>query len=365
MNVALQYGISGRTASAVAESAERAIMEGRLPPGGLLTPVRGLAGALGISAATVAAAYRTLRVRGLVAGEGRRGTRVVLRPPLLLRRPPVVAPGARDLAEGNPDPAWLPDLRAALRRPPGPSGLYGGPTFLPALRRLAARQLEQDHIPAASLAVVGGAMDGVERVLQAHLRAGDRIAVEDPGYAGVLDLVGAMGLVPQPVPLDDFGVRPEAVESAVAAGARAVVLTPRAQNPTGAAFDEERARALRTLLDRHPDVLLIEDDHAGPVAGTPALTLAHPRKPRWAVVRSVSKSLGPDLRLALLAGDATTVARHQDGETLMTDGPYAETKEMLAGVFVIDADDLDTALEQAARMPSSEYGAVEVRPSWG
>jgi len=316
MNVALQYGIAGRTASALAQSAERAIMEGRLPPGGLLPSVRALADALGISAATVAAAYRTLRVRGLVAGEGRRGTRVVLRPPLLLRRPPVVTAGARDLAEGNPDPAWLPDLRPALRRAPGPSGLYGGPSFLPALRTLAARQLAQDHIPIASLAVVGGAMDGVERVLQAHLRPGDRIAVEDPGYAGVLDLAGALGLVPQAVSLDDFGVRPEALQSALAAGARAVILTPRAQNPTGAAFDEDRARALRTVLDRHPDVLLVEDDHAGPVAGTPALTLAHARKPRWAVVRSVSKSLGPDLRLAILAGDATTVARVEGRQAL-------------------------------------------------
>jgi DNA-binding transcriptional MocR family regulator len=316
MNVSLQYGISGRTASALAQSAERAIMQGRLPPGGLLPSVRALAHALGISAATVAAAYRTLRVRGLVAGEGRRGTRVVLRPPLLLRRPPVVTPGARDLAEGNPDPAWLPDLRSALRRPPGPSGLYGRPSFLPALRTLSARQLGQDDIPTASLAVVGGAMDGVERVLQAHLRPGDRIAVEDPGYAGVLDLVGAMGLVPQPVPLDDSGVRPEALASALAAGAQAVILTPRAQNPTGAAFDDDRARALRAILDRHPEVLLVEDDHAGPVAGTPALTLAHPRKARWAVVRSVSKSLGPDLRLAILAGDATTVARVEGRQAL-------------------------------------------------
>jgi DNA-binding transcriptional MocR family regulator len=316
MNVSLQYGIGGRTASAVAQSAERAIMEGRLPPGGLLPSVRALADALGISAATVAAAYRTLRVRGLVAGEGRRGTRVVLRPPLLLRRPPVVTPGARDLAEGNPDPAWLPDLRPALRRAPGPAGLYGRPSFLPELRTLSARQLGHDDIPTASLAVVGGAMDGVERVLQAHLRPGDRIAVEDPGYAGVLDLVGALGLVPQPVPLDDFGMRPEALESALAAGARAVILTPRAQNPTGAAFDEDRARALRTILDRHPEVLLVEDDHAGPVAGTPALTLAHARKARWAVVRSVSKSLGPDLRLAILAGDATTVARVEGRQAL-------------------------------------------------
>ena len=310
MNVISQYGISGHGASAVAESAERAIAQGRLAPGSLLPPVRALAAALGLSAATVAAAYRTLRIRGLVSGEGRRGTRVVLRPPLPVRRtPPIVAPGARDLAEGNPDPVLLPDLRRALRGLPSRSSLYGDPALLPALRRLATRQLTKDGIPTAHVAVVGGAMDGVERVLQAHLRPGDRVAVEDPGYTGVLDLVPVLGLVPEPVAVDDFGPRPPALEAALEAGARAVIVTPRAQNPTGAAFDLDRARDLRALLDRHPDVLLVEDDHAGPVAGAPALTLAHPRKPRWAVVRSVSKSLGPDLRLAVLAGDATTLSR--------------------------------------------------------
>jgi DNA-binding transcriptional MocR family regulator len=316
LNVTTQYRIQGHTASQVAASVEHAILEGRLAPGALLPPVRALAAALGLSAATVAAAYRTLRIRGLVAGEGRRGTRVVLRPPLPVRRPPMIGAGARDLAEGNPDPALLPDLRRPLRALPARSALYGDAGVLPALRRLAARQLEHDGIPAASLAILGGAMDAIERVLQAHLRPGDRVAVEDPGYTGVLDLVGALGLVPEPVALDDLGARPGALELALRAGARAAILTPRAQNPTGAAFDEARARQLRALLDRHPDVLLVEDDHAGPVAGTPAFTLAHPRKPMWAAVRSVSKSLGPDLRLAVLAGDGTTVARVEGRQAL-------------------------------------------------
>ena len=110
-------------------------------------------------------------------------------------------------------------------------------------------------------------MDGVERVLQAHLRRRSRRR-RRPGLRGRARPRGRDGAVPQPMSLDDFGVTPEALESALAQGARAVIFTPRAQNPTGAAFDEERARALRAALDRHPDVLLVEDDHAGPVAGT-------------------------------------------------------------------------------------------------
>jgi DNA-binding transcriptional MocR family regulator len=316
MNVSLQYGITGRTASAIAASAEKAVTDGRLAPGALLPPVRTLAQALGVSAATAGAAYRTLRVRGLVAGEGRRGTRVVLRPPVLVRRPPPVAAKSRDLAEGNPDPALLPDLAPVLRRVRSRSGLYGEPNPLPALRGIAERQLARDGIPAEALTIVGGAMDGVERVLLAHLRPGDRVAVEDPGYAGVLDLMGALGLVPEPVAMDDSGVRPEVLAAALASGVRAVILTPRAQNPTGAAFDDDRARALRAVLDRHRDVLLVEDDHAGPVAGAPALTLVGSRLSRWAVVRSVSKSLGPDLRVAILAGDPTTISRVEGRQAL-------------------------------------------------
>src|SRR6266481_3551188 len=130
MDVLIRYGISGASASAVAASVERAILEGRLPPGAALPPVRALAARLRLSPATVAAAYRTLRIRGLVAGKGRRGTRVVLRPPLPVRPAPVIGPGLRDLAEGNPDPALLPDLRPVLRALPARSALYGAPSVM-------------------------------------------------------------------------------------------------------------------------------------------------------------------------------------------------------------------------------------------
>ena len=317
MSVPVQYSISGRSASQVAESVEQAVRRGHLGPGGNLPTVRALARRLGLSPATVAAAYRVLQSRGLVTGQGRRGTRVAFRPPLVTPRLEGEVPeDLVDVATGNPDPALLPPWGPVLGALPRKPLLYNVAAHRPALIRLASREFEADAIPTGAVAVVGGAMDGIERVLQAHLRPGDLVAVEDPGYSGVLDLLGALGLVPEPVALDDEGVRPEALATAVARGARAVVLTPRAQNPTGAALTPSRARRLRALLDEHPAVLVVEDDHAGPVAGVPALTVCHRRRERWAVVRSVSKWLGPDLRLALLAGDPTTVGRVEGRQAL-------------------------------------------------
>lgn len=65
---------------------------------------------------------------------------------------------------------------------------------------------------------------------------------------------------------------------------------------------------------------------------------------------------------ALHGTDSATTVRVRSGETLTTDGPFAETKEALAGFYLIDVPDLDDAIKVAAELPGSWYGSVEVRP---
>jgi hypothetical protein len=68
----------------------------------------------------------------------------------------------------------------------------------------------------------------------------------------------------------------------------------------------------------------------------------------------------PGVRMA--PPKSATTVRIRDGKRLVQDGPYAETKEMLAGMLTIDVPDLDAALEWAARSPAASYSSVEVRP---
>jgi DNA-binding transcriptional MocR family regulator len=310
-----QYQIRGTTAREIAASVEAAIREGLLVAGAKLPTVRELASQLGTSPGTVNSAYRILGQRGLVIAEGRRGTRVAPRPavraPEHRLRAPGPPPGIRDLAAGLPDPELLPDVEAALARIDVDSklglGWLEGPD--PQLLELAAASYEADGLPGDSIAVVGGAFDGVERVLQAHLRPGDRVIVEDPTYPSIRDILLALGLVAVPVPVDDFGLLPDAFEARLRQGVDAVTIVPRAQNPVGAAMDRERMAALQRLIEPHPEVLLVEDDHAGLVSGAPFSTLVTPTARHWAVIRSTSKTLHPDLRLSLMAGDESTVAR--------------------------------------------------------
>lgn len=312
----VQKWITGSTAAAIAASVERALHAGRARPGDRLPTIRALARRLDVSSATVAAGYTLLRTRGLLAGQGRQGTRIASRPltPVVLPAPAVPA-GTVDLATGNPDPALLPSLDTALRAIRSEARVYGDEPQLRALVAFAMREFDGDGVPSRAVTVVSGALDAVERVFREHLRPGDRVGLEDPSFPGLIDLVMASGLIPVPFGLDDEGPVPQELEGALRRRCRAVVVTPRAQNPSGAAISARRAVDLRGVLRGFPDVVLIENDYAAPIAGAPAVTLVDASR-RWAVVRSTSKFLGPDLRVALMAGDDFTSARVQGRQAL-------------------------------------------------
>jgi hypothetical protein len=87
------------------------------------------------------------------------------------------------------------------------------------------------------------------------------------------------------------------------------------------------------------------------------------QKAVYAAYQAINETPGVSPGLWLEAPEAATTVRVQDGKTLTTDGPFVAIKEALGGYLVFEADDLDAAIELAARIPSARMGgAVEVRP---
>jgi len=85
--------------------------------------------------------------------------------------------------------------------------------------------------------------------------------------------------------------------------------------------------------------------------------------PRWNDLFGWMSEQGIDVSGLELEDPANArVVRVQDGETLVTDGPYVETKELLGGYFLADCRDLDQAIELAERVPVADKGSVEIRP---
>ena len=301
--------ITGRSAADIAASVRALIERGALHPGDPLPPVRNLADNLGVNRNTAVAAYRQLTAAGMVVTRGRGGTHVA-------DRSAVAQEGfaadsvLRDVATGNPDPDRIPDHSRALASMAGRPVLYGEPVMDPALERWARAWMRAD-LGAADLrlTITSGAADAVERLLAQALVRDDAVALEDPCFLTSIHTVRVGGYRAVPVPVDDEGMTVEGLRTAVDQGVRAIVCTPRAQNPTGASLTEARAAELRAVLREHPYVLVIEDDHFSMLSRRPFHSLIGPEHRRWALVRSVSKFLGPDMCLAVTASDPDTAER--------------------------------------------------------
>lgn len=306
---AIEERLDRPTARGLAHAVSRAIGDGVLAPGDQLPPIRTVAEQLGLSPTTVSAAWATLARSGTIQTRGRRGTVVMERhdvgPSRYRRALDVGTLFALDLSTGTPDPELLPDLRPALRRVERavqPSRYLDDPV-LPALAELLRADWPFEP---ARLMVVDGAMDALQLIVAGHVRFGDRVAVEDPAFPPLLDLLEAVGAAAVPVGLDDDGPKPADVRDAVDAGSRVLFIQPRAQNPTGASLTEKRVAELARIL-RTADLLVVEDDSAGAVASSAVLSLGQHLPEKTIHVRSFSKSHGPDLRIAAIGGPARVV----------------------------------------------------------
>jgi len=107
-------------------------------------------------------------------------------------------------------------------------------------------------------------------------------------------------------------------------------------------------------------LLLRHTPDAGPAEGTPELDA---EMTQWGELMGELNASGEFVAAHGLDTEATaTTVRIREGEELVTDGPFAETKESFFSYIIIDVADLDAALAWAKRMPNATYGSVEVRP---
>lgn len=299
--------IIGASAGAICDSVRYLVSAGRLQSGDPVPPIRDLAAELGVHRNTVAAAYRMLVAAGVAETHGRRGT--VITSLLHLEGETAVHTELVDLSSGNPDPALLPDVGAALSQIDYRMQMYGSPVVDPRLARWARNSLTPELGGSFEISVTHGAVDAVERLLTAHLTRGDLVAVEDPCFYASEGTVRLNGFRAASVNVDAEGLEPKALRAALDEGARAVIVTPRAHNPTGVSLTAERAREIRSVLQRYPHVLVIEDDHFSAISRHSYHRITPPTTQRWALVRSVAKFLGPDLRVAVVASDRGTAER--------------------------------------------------------
>src|SRR5436190_5681994 len=259
--------VDDRSAKGIALALSAGIDRGVLRAGEQLPPIRRVARDLQVAPATISAAWSQLARAGLIETDGRRGTRVreTSVGPRRYRRALDSRAGYRvDLSTGLPDPRLLPDLHAAMQRVPRDATLhsYLEDPVVPALREV----LEESWPNAVeALTVVDGAMDAHSQFVAAHLRFGDRVAVEQPCFPPLLDLLEMAGVVPLGVGYDAEGPVVDEVVAGLNAGAKVLFFQPWGQNPSGRSLSQPRASELAAALEKR-DLVVVEDDSAG---GTP------------------------------------------------------------------------------------------------
>ncbi|WP_030199028.1 PLP-dependent aminotransferase family protein [Streptomyces sp. NRRL S-87] len=374
---------------ALADGIRLLVLEGRVPVAARLPAERELAAALSVSRTTVAAAYEALRGEGFL--ESRRGagswTSVPAGNPLPARGleplPPESLGSLIDLgcaALPAPEPWLTRAVQGALEELPPYAHTHGDyPAGLPALRRMLAERYTARGIPTMpeQIMVTTGAMGAMDAICHLFAGRGERIAVESPSYANILQLMRAAGARLVPVAMTDgLGGWDLPVWRQVLrdAAPRLAYVVADFHNPTGALADEEQRRALVEAARSAGTVLVVdetmielhlEDDLEMPrpvcsfdPAGSSVITVGSASKAFWAGMRIGWVRAAPDVIRSLVAARAyadlgTPVLEQLAVNWLMRTGGWEQAVELRR----VQARDNRDALVAAVRreLPDWEF----------
>ena len=300
------------------DNIRQAISDGRLAPGARLPSIRALASELALARGTVETVYARLSGEGVIVAQGSRGT--IVSPAMEARpRPPAAEPlSARSAAptlaipfhvglpalDLFPHAAWARLMIQAARRLPNRAPHYPAPAGHPALRDAIAGYLGVARgvsCDPARIFITGGYQGALDLATRLVLRAGDRVWIEDPGYAYARDALIAKDARLVPVPVDADGLRVEE-GIALAPRARLAVVTPSHHSPLNVTLSQARRKQ---LLDwaQAVDAWIVEDDYDSEfhyLGFRPAALKSRDTGDRVFFAGSFSKTLLPSLRLGFL-----------------------------------------------------------------
>ena len=305
--------IGNRTMRGIALETSALIRIGALPVGTKLPSVRDLAFHLGVSPATISEAWSELRRQKVITGRGRNGTWVsdnrFAAKPARLASSGHYGPGVLDLISASPDVTLLPPLAEALAYGASAQGLnsYERSRILPELEEAVRRTWPYE--PGAFLATNGG-YNAVYTLLHALVMPGSVVAIEDPTAMRLLDILEDLGVTILPVSCDEDGPLPASLAQAMLRRPAAFLFQPRLHSVTGRTVSPQRIAALGDVLEGS-DTLIVEDDGVGDVSSVPPQTLGARYPDRVVHILSYSKTLGPDLRLAVLSSSAAIIEEIQ------------------------------------------------------
>lgn len=349
--------IPGPRYLAIAEALARDLDTGRLTPGTRLPTHRDLAESLGVTVGTVSRGYTEARRRGLVTGEVGRGTfvRSQLAEPGLLGRSGAPEPGLIDLSLNYPafaptDDELLP-VMAAIQKRGGLGRLLRYQNHAGALhhRRIGSEWIGRTGLETSPerTIVTCGAQHAMLLAFSILTEPGDLVLTEALTYTGMKALARSLRLRLEGVPLDEGGMRPDALAEACGRERpKAIYCTPAMQNPTATLMPAERRREIARVALSH-GIPLVEDDLYSFLLPRPIPPISAAMGDLGYYITSLSKCVSPGLRVGYLHAPRSAIESLE--AAMMTTTTMASPLTAEIGSILVEDGTADSIARQRRR----------------